>query len=164
MARLLHLMHPATASGGRRKESAMTRTIIATCGALALAGLTASAQSPRPQSQSQAPMSGGETVTITGCVNEWDSTLGMKRSDVASPQTASAPRQFILTSRSGDDGTTYMLEGTTANLRAHINHTVEITGTARPADRSSADDSDSPSLDLAILTVQNVKMVSASCR
>ena len=61
----------------------MTRTLIATCGALAVA-VAVSAQTPRPQSQASQSAS-GETVTITGCLNEWDQTLGMKRSDVASP-------------------------------------------------------------------------------
>ena len=141
----------------------MTRTLIATCGALAVA-VAVSAQTPRPQSQASQSAS-GETVTITGCLNEWDQTLGMKRSDVASPQTASAPRQFILTDRSGDGGTTYMLETPSgaASLRGHVNHTVEITGTARPADRSSAESTDSQAMDLAILTVQSVKMVSSGC-
>ena len=146
----------------------MTRTIVAACGALALSGLVASAQTSAPQSQSSRASMSGETVTITGCLSEWDQTLGMKRSDVASPQTASAPRQFILTdSRGGSGGTTYMLETPAggASLRGHLNHTVEISGSARPADPgNTAQSRDSQAMSLAILTVQNVKMVSASCR
>src|SRR5688572_8417431 len=48
--------------------TSMTRHIIALCGAMALAGLTASAQSSQ-QPASQSSMT-SETVTATGCLKE----------------------------------------------------------------------------------------------
>ena len=148
----------------------MTRHIIAACGALALCGLTASAQAPQPGAQStpasQSAMS-GDTVTISGCINVWDERLGMARADVASPQAEGAgPRQFILASKDGSDAGTYILQSSSAtNLRAHVNHMVEVTGVVsnRSASGASAAD-DGDALPLNTLTVTSVKMVSASCR
>ena len=140
----------------------MTRHIIALCGAMALVGLTASAQS-------QQPSMSAETVTATGCLKVWDETVGMSRSDLASPQIVKpGARQYILANVQGaHDGTTFVLEsqGSASNLRALVNHTVEVKGQIRAADNSTKRDTGGTELDsLATLAVSSVTSVSSSCR
>ena len=72
--------------------TSMTRHIYAVCGAMALVGLTASAQSQQPSSQ---PSMTAEPVTATGCLKEWDETVGMSGSDLASPQAVRPGRAPI---------------------------------------------------------------------
>jgi hypothetical protein len=146
----------------------MTRHIIAVCGAMALAGLTASAQTPqRPASQSS--MS-ADTITATGCLKMWDEAVGMARTDLASPQAVTpGARQYILANVKGaGDGTTFVLEqqGSSANLRGLVNHTVEVTGHIRgAADNSKAQDAAGRDIDaLATFAVSSVKSVASSCQ
>jgi hypothetical protein len=146
----------------------MTRHIIAVCGAMALAGLTASAQTPqRPASQSAMT---GDTITATGCLKVWDEAVGMARSDLASPQAVTpGARQYVLANVQGaGDGTTFVLEtqSSSGNLRGLVNHTVEVTGHMRgAADHAKAQDAAGRDIDaLATLSVSSVKSVASSCR
>jgi hypothetical protein len=144
----------------------MTRHIIALCGAMALAGLTASAQSSQ-QPASQSSMT-SETVTATGCLKEWDETVGMSRSDLASPQAVRpGARQYILANVQGaHDGMTFVLEsqGSAGNLRALVNHKVEVTGQIRGAVDHTKKQGTADTEGLTTLAVSSVKSVSSSCR
>lgn len=146
----------------------MTRHIVSACGAIALASIVASAQTPPPTQRTQ--QAGGQnTVTITGCLKVWDETLGMARSDVASPRAETpGPRQFIVAgARDGGMSRTYVLDTSSAgvNLRPHVNHTVEVTGIPRgTTDGNTPAPGSSDAAALSMLTVTSVRMISSDCR
>jgi hypothetical protein len=58
----------------------MTRHIFAACGAIAIAGLTLSAQTPQSSPTqppgARTPDANGRTTTMTGCLKPWDGTMG----------------------------------------------------------------------------------------
>jgi hypothetical protein len=128
----------------------MTRTIAATCGALAVAAIAASAQvppsstpsAPRP-AQSTRTMSEDKTVTVTGCVKPWGP--GEAPPPLTAPST-SRPTHPVAAMRAGDSAkyslsnvqavgeeavaSSYSLTAvSTVNLSAHVNHKVEVSGT-----------------------------------
>jgi hypothetical protein len=128
----------------------MTRTIAATCGALAVAAIAASAQvppsstpsAPRP-AQSTRTMSEDKTVTVTGCVKPWGP--GEAPPPLSAPST-SRPTDPVAAMRAGDSAkyslsnvqavgeeavaSSYSLTAvSTVNLAAHVNHKVEVSGT-----------------------------------
>jgi len=144
----------------------MSTYIVAACGVLAVAGLTASAQTPQttpsqPTSTatSQKPMDASGPVTITGCLAAWDgksmSSSGAGTEAGTSPSSSasasgpsSAGAGYVQTSvqqGTGSPSTTssasvaakYLLKAdSTVNLNAHLNHKVTVTGTI---DKMSAD-------------------------
>jgi hypothetical protein len=82
----------------------MTRHVFATCGAIAIAGLTVTAQSPQPStaqppatqpatSQSARASDSDKTLTVTGCV----ARAGSSASATSSPSAAGSSGGFILT-------------------------------------------------------------------
>lgn len=145
----------------------MKQTILATCGALAVAGtMTLSAQTPtpapRPPSPTPAPStptmsntrSDEKTVTVTGCLKNWDSSMG--KAPTAAATTAGA--HFVLTNVEAEGAKAGAHEGATGksgatvesqyaltadssvNLAAHVNHKISVTGktTAKMADHAAA--------------------------
>lgn len=123
---------------------------------------TIAAQQP-PPAQPPAPASApssSDKVVVTGCIQRGiQSPVGTTGAAGAAAADAS---KFILTKASpASDATatpkTFRLDADDAQLTAHVNHKVEITGTidAKPA----AGDAAAP----AKLKVASVKMVAASC-
>ena len=93
----------------------MTRYILATCGAVALAGSMVAAQAPttppRPGSQPGQPTSetyskpAGQSVTYTGCLGAWNGSLstasGSSASSTSSPSAPSSSSNAGMTGSSG---------------------------------------------------------------
>ena len=124
---------------------------------------TIAAQQP-PPAQPPAPASApssSDKVVVTGCIQRGlQSPVGT--TGAAGAAAAADASKFILTKASpASDATatpkTFRLDADDAQLTAHVNHKVEITGTidAKPA----AGDAAAP----AKLKVASVKMVAASC-
>lgn len=133
----------------------MRSRIFAACAALAIAGLTLSAQTPTPRpSQPQTPppataSSDQKPMTVTGCLKPWSaSTMGggtPATPEAGAPMaTTGADAQYVLTDV--DDGSRkpgstetplskphamYLVKAMDAsvNLGQHVNHKVQVTGT-----------------------------------
>jgi hypothetical protein len=83
----------------------MSRTILAACAGLALASLTAAAQTPPTSSQPQisAPMpapSDLTTMTVTGCLKPWNAAMtdaGTTTPEAGAPSVGSRDPQYVLT-------------------------------------------------------------------
>ena len=140
-----------------------TGTLVAI--ALTATATIAAQQPPAQQPPAQQPPaasapSSSDKVVVTGCIQRGiQSPVGT--TGTAAPAAADASK-FILTKASpASDATatpkTFRLDADDAQLTAHVNHKVEITGTidAKPA----AGDAAAP----AKLKVASVKMVAASC-
>ena len=140
-----------------------TGTLVAI--ALAATATVAAQQPPPQQPPAQQPPaasapSSADKVVVTGCIQRGlQSPVGTTGAAGAAAADAS---KFILTKASpASDATatpkTFRLDADDAQLTAHVNHKVEITGTidAKPA----AGDAAAP----AKLKVAAVKMVAASC-
>ena len=100
----------------RQEAGHMRHTLIATCGAIAIVGLTASAQTPRPSTDPSRPEQragdAGRPVTVTGCLKAWEGSgdAASPSSSASTPSTAasSATKRYVLTNieeRSGASGT-----------------------------------------------------------
>lgn len=139
-----------------------TGTLVAI--ALAATATVAAQQPPPQQPPAQQPPaasapSSADKVVVTGCIQRGlQSPVGT----TGAAGAAADASKFILTKASpASDATatpkTFRLDADDAQLTAHVNHKVEITGTidAKPA----AGDAAAP----AKLKVASVKMVAASC-
>ena len=135
----------------------MKNHFTAMCGALALAGLTVTAQTPQPSpAQPQTPQP--TTITVTGCVTAADESMsagraaeapgreasGTSKSDAASKYMLTSVEHATDTAKAGARGevehhTSYALttEGSTVDLSKHLNHKVELTGTLDQTTRRS---------------------------
>lgn len=120
----------------------MKHAILATCGALTLAGTIAvSAQTPvRPPAPQPSPTTPSRTddrsITVTGCLKTWDEKGGMV------PTGGAAGTRYVLTNLEGDKAAAGMTSGpstllpqqyvlmpdSTVNLTPHVNHKVTLTG------------------------------------
>ena len=144
----------------------MRAKTFAACGLMAIAGFTASAQTPAPQQPASATAtarpstdtrgSDSKNVTLTGCVTAASaasaSADGAKYTltnvqQGASSASASTPSSSDATRASGNSGKTYQLKAdSTVDLSAHVNHKVQIVGTLdKGAHPTSADSPTSPS-------------------
>lgn len=92
----------------------MTRHIFAACGAVAIAGLTLSAQTPQSSPTqppgARTPADNARTATMTGCLKPWDGSMGAIGStdQGAGSTTAGAGTQFVLTNISENPKATEM--------------------------------------------------------
>src|SRR5689334_13977435 len=132
-------------------------TLTAACllaGSLALAQDTTPSQSPSSSSQQQSTTSSTPSdqsqssgTSITGCLNGSDGN-------------------FTLTDQSG---TTYQLKGATSDLKQHVGHQVQLSGTTTGADTtssasaSSSGQTQSSSSSSKSFTVTNVKHMADTC-
>ena len=133
----------------------MSRTILAACGVLAIASLTAMAQTPQTARPGQTtPPSGSDsTLTLTGCLKPWSESMmgggaitpNPESGAPATPTTNAADAQYVLTDiddSSRKPGSTasgstpnpqvmYLLKpkDPTINLGQHVNHKIQVTGT-----------------------------------
>jgi hypothetical protein len=111
-------------------------------------------------------------VTVTGCVVEGASaSYTLTNAQVTGP-LASAPTtagtagtQSTEKSASMEHGTSYQLKG--GDLKAHVGHRVEVTGTTsdeKRTDKSANVGTTDTTKDMpSILTVKSVKMLSTTC-
>ena len=146
----------------------MTRQVLATCGAMAIAGLAVSAQSPQPstaQPPSTQPAASARAsdsdklLTVTGCVARAGSTsptssagaagstdgfiltnaqLGSKAKSSPDSPAATTPPAASTGPRSTASSYTLKAQGAGVDLSAHLNHKVTVTGTLDSMASSSA--------------------------
>lgn len=157
----------------------LTQTGAAAALACAMA-VTLGAQTPAPERQTPSgASSSANKVTVTGCLEKApasDSPTG-----TSGAAGASAAAKFVLNNASsgaaspsgaagtsGSTASSYKLDGDDAKLTPHVGHKVEITGTAPSSDRAAgagtpASPSASPTAGAAMLKVESIKMVAASC-
>jgi hypothetical protein len=131
----------------------MTRTMLAACaiGAFA-ASTTIGAQTPPPPKPqpSTPPMASQDkdTVTLTGCLKAWDSSVaGTGTSTTPSTTGTTAASKFMLTNVEPDAASAtkpaaaqyyaVMAESSAVNLSAHLNHKVRVTGKKTAAHTST---------------------------
>jgi len=164
----------------------MTRTLLAACGAVVLAGLTAAAQTPQtprpstsdPSSPSQSSKASADTVTLTGCLARGDGSGSAAAS--SAPASSSTSGQYILTKATKgastsapssssardesrpSDAMTYALkaDGSTVDLSKHVGHKIQVTGTMDTASSSSGS---AASTSKMAFKVSSLTMISASC-
>jgi hypothetical protein len=157
-----------------------TRLMTVTTAAIAIAGaITLGAQAPQnpppqpqtrpqPTTEAQRPMSdqaksAAQTIVIAGCLKEEKDVPGLKP-NVA--ERAGIGEDYILTNvkmapTSAVSGialaTNYEVEGPSADeLKKHLNHQVELTGTITQPTTTATDDTPD-------FKATSVKMVSATC-
>lgn len=157
-------------------------------GMLLCCAATAAAQDRTPSTTDKL----GQTVTMTGCVTRDDMSYASGRlsTDGRAVTSGGDADRFLLsdarqTTRgeakaTGTSGTAtgntdpvavggahYLLVATSADLRPHLGHQVEVTGRigAMDADKGSGPAATAGKSDAAVprLTVENIKMISAAC-
>ena len=139
-----------------------------------------------PSSSSSQTQAKGKTVTVSGCVQRATESGMSGTTGSGTAASSGAAAKFELTnatiaggsSSSGTEATgtsgsaaskTYSLDGTDAQLAAHVNHKVEVTGTLQESASSGATSTEatgttgSAKAAAPKLKVDSVKMVSASC-
>jgi hypothetical protein len=157
----------------------MNRTMLMAAVFACAAATSAAAQTPSPTTSK----TDDKTVTVTGCLQDAS----------ASPAGSTATAGFILanaTMGSGSmpsssstvgttgtagtaasaRGTSYALEGHDADLKSHVGHRIEVTGTVEPksktgssADPAAAAPGSPASAASDRLMVSSVKMIAAEC-
>ena len=165
-----------------------TSVISAVAAAMTMAAaLTLNAQTPAqtrpqtpPQTDRQRPMTddrqrpsttAGQVVTITGCLKEEKDVPGRK--DAATVR-GHMDNDFVLTNvkMSGTSatsglglGTMYEIKGLDSQLKGHLNHQIEVTGTLESAanNTNTATATTSDKSDMPDLHGTSVKMISQTC-
>jgi hypothetical protein len=166
----------------------MTRQVLATCGAMAIAGLAVTAQSPQPstaQPPSTYPAASARTaesdklLTITGCVARAGSTSPTSSASAAgsggfiltnaqpAPKAMSSPDSPAATTppgastgpRSTASSYTLKAQGVGVDLGAHLNHKVTVTGTLDSMAGSSSSPSATEARPAAAMPTLNVTSV-----
>lgn len=148
------------------KRFAYAMCLAAFCGMVGVSAQSASQSTDPQKSQMKTDKS---SVTVTGCVADKDAS-GHYMLNNASSGASSAT-----SSTTGTSGTTtaaamsYELSG--GDLKAHVGHKVEVTGTVEPSkDNTGTSGSATPaasasaSSSKSVLRVKSVKMVSDSCQ
>src|SRR5262245_56485570 len=141
-----------------------TRLLTAAISAMSLAGvMTLNAQVPRPaqpqqpQTERQRPMTddrqrptttAGQVVTVTGCLKEEKDVTGRKESAAV---RGHLDNDYVLTNVKMAEGsstsgiglaTMYEIKGLDSQLKDHLNHQIEVTGTLEAAKTPSSPTSD----------------------
>jgi len=150
----------------------MFRTTIVTCGIIAIScGTLGAAQSTATD---QGKMDDkNKTVMVTGCVademGQYTLTNAMTSDDAMAAKSQTPPSAVGTT---GSTGVRYGLTG--GELKAHVGHKVEVTGTmdatmktgSLETGKTAENDKQttgSPAATKGTLTVASVKMISSSC-
>jgi hypothetical protein len=118
----------------------MTRCIPACVVAFALAAVGVSAQYPEQKpADKQAPMKSAQSVTITGCVREGDSANAFVLANV-DPSALAAVHGSGTTGTAGTPpagssatATVALISTADIDLKKHVGHKVEVSGTIAPA-------------------------------
>jgi hypothetical protein len=95
--------------------------------------------------QAQNEKAGGPSTTVTGCLSQGDEA-----------------NEYAIKDSSGK---TYgLFAATGVNLKAHVGHTVTVTGTPEPAGREKKNAKAESKEESEHLRVSDLKMVSTSCK
>src|SRR6185369_12058770 len=142
--------------------------IVATVACLTTAGLSA-------QSGSTAAGAAKDTITVTGCLQP--DTMSAANSPTApafkltsvmksdAPSTATGTTGTTGSMPSASIASAYALDGSAADLKSHVGHKVEITGTPAPAGAPAATEPASRAADSTPhLKVSSVRMIAAEDR
>ena len=137
----------------------MKKFLSAIC-VVTLAGAALAAQGAGAPAQEKKPDAG--SITVSGCVAPGAGADQFQLTN-ATMATAAVDKEKA----PGDQpkmglGATYNLVGGT-NLKAHVGHRVEITGTMAKPDTAAAKPPAGGAMPAGTLNVGNVKMVSTSC-
>lgn len=153
----------------------MRRTLAATSWLVACAFLmSAAAQTPQPSTAQQQPSAKAadeKSVTLTGCLAAGDDSNTFKLTDIRSAdKTAARPGEMVGTT-GVKTGEAVQLSGTdAAKLKAHLGHTVAVTGklvpqaggAAAPATPTQAPSAQQEKAEMR-LNVASFKHVDATC-
>jgi hypothetical protein len=136
----------------------MKKVLFAFCVAT-LAGTFVAAQSGAGAPGQEKPAAGGGAITVSGCVAPGTGADQFQLTN-ASMGPAAAEKEKAPADKPKMGLATYNLVGGT-NLKAHVGHKVEVTGTlAKPDPTAKPAGPDAPR---GTLNVSNVKMVSTTC-
>ena len=143
---------------GKRSEGVTMKKVLSAFCVVALAGAAVAAQGAGAPGQEKKP--DASSITVTGCVAPGS---GADQFQLTNATLGTAPPA---TEKAGEKpkmglGATYNLMGGT-NLKAHVGHKVEVTGTMAKPD-TSAKPATGGTAPAGTINVSNVKMVSASC-
>lgn len=141
-----------------------------TCAAAIGAVAVGAAQTPGTSTSTQAK---GKTITVSGCVQRaadtgatgTTGTTGMApKFELTNAMLAGSSTRDTM-GTSGAAAKTFTLDGTDAQLSAHINHKVEVTGTVEESAMGSTHETTGTTgaAKAPKLKVDSVKMVSATC-
>jgi len=135
----------------------MKKVLSAFC-VLTFAGTVVAAQSGAGAPGQEKPAAAG-AITVSGCVAPGTGADQFQLTN-ASMGSAAADKEKAATDKPKMGLATYNLVGGT-NLKAHVGHRVEVTGTlAKPDPSAKPAGADAPR---GTLNVTNVKMVSSTC-
>ena len=131
------------------------------------AAVTAAQQPTTSATSSQ--HSDKDMVTVTGCLQEGASGGSASSSNsskhfilanakMSSGSSSTSSSSTPTTSSTAPSGTSYVLDGSSTELRPHVNHEVQITGRLDNKGSSSSSTSSGPKIN-----VESVRMVAQSC-
>lgn len=151
--------------------------------------IAAGAQEPTTSTSTSQQRS--DTITATGCLQEGSAAAGSAASSTpsatpsgafmltnakkteASPSSSSTSTagttSSSATGTSGSaTGTTYLLDGSAVDLKAHVNHQIQVTGKLEASSSSTtsttgAASSSSSAMSMQKIKVDSVKMVASTC-
>ncbi len=135
-----------------RQEVEMTKHVCTVCGAIAIAGMTAMAQTPQPSTPSQpstqpsssqpAAQSDTRTVTFTGCLARGSagsttaasgssSQFVLNNAQAVSKASTPSSAPAASSAASSAAASSYILkaQGAGVDLSQHVNHKIQVTGT-----------------------------------
>ena len=137
---------------------------------------TQSPAAPTEQRSAASPRASGNTVTISGCIQNAPPAAGGAAASAspAGPKfvlanakaSAGASGSAVGTAGSAATATRYRLDGDDKAISPHLNHQVEITGTVQTSAASATGAANAAPGSAAagpMLKVDSVKMVSATC-
>jgi hypothetical protein len=115
-----------------------------------------------PDTARQTPMKPG-AVTVSGCVAEAPAGHFMLNNAMVMPDTMKKEGTSTMPATGDKSTASYMLVGG-ENLKAHVGHKVEVTGSiAMPGKPDEKTATGTKDLKASELRVQSVKMISATC-
>jgi|KBSMisStaDraftv2_1062788.scaffolds.fasta_scaffold1402568_1 hypothetical protein len=158
----------------------MKRAILMAAAFACATAVSTAAQTPSPS----ASKTDDKTVTVTGCLQDASATPAgspaaagfiLANATIGSGATPSSSSTVGTTGTAGTAasarGTSYVLQGHDADLKSHVGHKIEVTGTVEPKSRTGASPDPAaaapgaPASSMASerLTVSSVKMIAAEC-
>jgi hypothetical protein len=158
----------------------MNRAILMAAAFACATVVSTAAQTPSPSTGK----TDDKAVTVTGCLQDASASPAgstartgfiLANATIGSASTPSSSSTVGTTGTAGTSasarGTSYVLEGHDADLKSHVGHKIEVTGTVEPKSKASASPDPaaaapgSPASSMAAdrLTVSSVKMIAAEC-
>ncbi len=148
----------------------MNRTVWMAAAFACATAVALSAQTPTPNDKK---------VTVTGCLQDGSATPGATSMShgfiLANAMTGTASTSTPPTSTTGTTGTaatarpashlSYALDGSDTDLKKHVGHKIEVTGTVEPPTATPAPPASAAASGMAPerLKVSSVRMISADC-